>query len=101
MANKILFNNISADDTSDTFKTTGGSAIVNIRGTLGTGTMEIQVASPNDPDAPTFRFVVLPDGSHTAPTTFKVDYLPTGMLLRAVLTGSVVSASDVFVDVLQ
>lgn len=98
MANQVLLNNVSADVTSDTFKSTGGIAVINVRAdSYGGGTLTIEAASSNDSAQ---RFVVLTNGTITTDATVKVDYLPSGLIIRAVLTGSA-GASNVFVDVLQ
>lgn len=98
MANQILLNNVSADATSDAYESQGGEAVVNVRASsYGGGTVNIQAASPNQgtPD-----YVTLDEGSFTADGTKGILFLPRGMLIRAVLTGST-SPSNVFVDILQ
>lgn len=97
----ILLNNVSVDTTSDTFESKGGTGVAIIRGdNYGGGTVTIEMASKSDPNAPVFRFSTLPDGSVTADDTVKLDYMPVGTLIRAVLTGSS-GANDVFVEILQ
>ena len=57
------------------------------------------MASPNDSDAGP-RFSALADGSLTENGQFKIDYLPSGYLIRAELTGST-SPVNVFVEISQ
>ena len=94
----ILLDNVAVDTTSAVFDSKGGIAVVNIRGTdFGGGTVTIETASANDSLS---RFLTLTDGSFTANASVKLDYLPLGTEVRAVLTGST-GADDVFVDILQ
>lgn len=98
MSNKILFNQIVADDTSDNFESKGGVAEIIVRADdYGGGTITIQIASRNDPDE---RFDPLTNGVFTANASVKLDYLPVGILIRAVLADSS-SAEAVFVEILQ
>lgn len=96
----ILFNNINAPAISSQYSSSGGPAIVVVRGDDFTGvTIDIQTASSSDPSDP-IRWSVLTNGSFTAANTFNITYLPPGLLLRAVATG--VGASDnIFVEIIQ
>lgn len=98
----ILLDNVAVDITSSPpHISTGGSLLINIRAdNYGGGSVFIEVASPNDPNAPTFRFAVLPNGTFTTDGTVKLDFLPKGILVRARLGGSS-GADNVFVDILQ
>lgn len=95
----ILLNNVDDDVTSAEFVSSGGSAIVNIRADVFDGaTLEIQTASNQDS---LDRFFVLPNGAFTSDVSIKIDYLPQGVILRADLTGTGGSTSNVFCDILQ
>ncbi len=94
----ILLDNVSVDTVSANFSGRGGSHIVIIRGDdFGGGTVDIQIASVNDNVAGP-RFAVIEDASFTANGSFKLDYLPSGYLIRAELSGST-SPVNVFVEV--
>ena len=100
MAGQILFNNIVVDATSDSFKSSGGKFIVNVRGDDFTGvTINIQVASPNDPSTPN-RFATLENGSFTDNGTRTMDFIPAGMLVRAISSG-VGAGDNIFCEVIQ
>lgn len=97
----ILLNNVDVDVTSPTeiFKSNGGSAVINIRATnYGGATVEIQISSPNDTLG---RFATLTSGSFTADASVKLDYLPVGLSVRTIVTGTTGTTNSVFVDILQ
>ena len=95
----ILLDNVSTNQTSVEFESRGGSAIVNIRAdNFDGGTLEIQTASDQDPSD---RFITLPEGTFTADSSVKIDYLPQGVKLRVDLTGVGGTASNIFCDILQ
>jgi len=92
----ILLDNVSVDTISETFKVRGSSHVAVIRGDdFGGGTVSVEVASPNDSIG---RFSALVDGSFTESGQYKIDYLPSGSLIRAQLIGST-SPVNVFVDI--
>ena len=100
MAGQILFNNIVADATSATFISSGGKFIVNVRGDDFTNvTVNIQVASPNDPNDPK-RFATLENGSFQENRTRTMDFIPAGMLVRAISSG-VGPGDNIFCEVIQ
>lgn len=98
MASQILLDNVSVDTTSAVYTSTGGTVVVNVRGDdFGGGSVAIEAASANDVGN---RYVVLTDGLLTAGSTLKIDYVPSGLKIRAALSAST-GASNVFVDILQ
>ena len=98
MPNQILFINQNSPGTSDNFESVGGKSIIIIRADNFTGmTVDIEVASSSDP---TVRFEVLPSGNFTANGSVMLDYLPPGILLRAV-AASVPGDAELFVQIVQ
>lgn len=99
MANNvtILLDNVDADTISGSISPRGGSAVMNVRGELGGGSVVVQVASKNDALA---RYTTLANGTITEESSFRLEYLPSGMLLRVQLLGST-GATNVFVEFLQ
>ena len=99
----ILLDNVDADVTNppaaDIFVSRGGPAVVNIRADdFGLATVEVQTASPNDIFS---RFLTLPNGAFSAGSTLKLDYLPSGISVRAIVTGTTGSSDNIFADILQ
>ena len=99
----ILLNNVSTDVTdppaSDIFVSKGGIAVVNIRADdFGGATVEIQTKSINDS---LDRFATLANGAITAASSVKLDYLPNGISVRAIVTGTGGSSDNIFADILQ
>jgi len=97
----ILLNNVNTDVTAPTtvFESKGGSAIINIRANdFGGAVVEIQIASRQDS---LLRFVTLTSGSFTAGASIKLDYLPNGSTIRAIVTGTTGGSDGIFVDILQ
>ena len=97
----ILLDNVGSNSISSTFKSAGGKAVVNVRANdFGGGTVTIEQASANDS---LNRFLTLENGSFDTSTgggSINLDYLPSGVLIRAQLASSS-GASNVFVDILQ
>jgi hypothetical protein len=94
----ILLNNVDADTVGDPIVSNGGQIYLVVRGdNYGGGNVQLQVASPNDPDT---RWV-----SHLGNINYN-DYnnsrlsIPVGMLIRGVLSGAT-GASNVFAEVIQ
>lgn len=99
----ILLNNVSTDVTSppaaDIFVSKGGLAVINIRATaFGGATVEIQIASTNDILT---RFATLSGGSFTADASITLNYLPLGVSVRAIVTGTTGPSDAIFADILQ
>lgn len=99
----ILLNNVSTDVTdppaADILVSRGGPAVINIRADdFGTATVEIQTKSSNDS---LNRYATLPNGTHTAETSFKLDFLPIGVSVRAIVTNTNGSSDNIFADILQ
>ncbi len=97
----ILLDNVDTDVTSPAsiFASPGGSAVVNVRATVfGGATVEIQTLTSNDN---LVRWFTLPSGTITTDVSVKLDYLPLGVSVRAIVTGTTGSTDNVFVDILQ
>lgn len=97
----ILLDNVDTDVPLPTaiFKSKGGSGVIHIRANdFGGATVEIQTASTQDILT---RFETLPSGAFGGASTMKVDYLPEGTLLRAIVTGTTGTSDKIFVDILQ
>ena len=97
----ILLNNVSVDvtDPSTIFVSKGGPAVVNVRANdFGGATVEIQTATIQDGLT---RFTTLASGSFTAAASVKLDYLPNGVSVRAIVTGTTGTSDGIFVDILQ
>ena len=97
----ILLNNVNTDVTSptDIFVSNGGSAVVNVRATdFGGATVEIQTMTIQDS---LVRWAALTSGTFTLDASVKLDYLPNGISVRAIVTGTTGSTDSVFVDILQ
>ena len=95
----VLLNNIDGADVEGLqFELKGQSVLLVVRGDdFDGGSVEIQIASKEDPDV---RFLPLPDGTFAAGTTKKIDYLANGSIIRAALVGSGGSAVNIFVGIL-
>ena len=99
MTNTVLLDNIDADDTSSEFIARGGAFLAIVRATaFSTGIVTIQIASVNDA---LNRWTTLTDGTFTANGQVKIDYLPIGTRLRAVLASADGSTDAVYVEILQ
>ena len=98
----ILLNNVNANTTGVAQRSAGGKFIAIARAdNYGTsGQMEIQVASANDPNDPTFRWLTLTNGIFTADNTVNLDYLPVGLLIRGVAT-NVPGDGNFFLEILS
>lgn len=99
----ILLNNVSADVTDppadDIFVSKGGPAVINVRANdFGGATVEIQTATIQDALT---RWATLTSGSFTAASSIKLDYVPNGQKIRAIVTGTTGSSDGIFVDLLQ
>ena len=97
----ILLDNVSADvsDPSEIFVSKGGSAVVNVRANNFDGaTVEIQTKTIQDGLG---RWATLSSGSFTAAASVKLNYLPNGTSVRAIVTGTGASSDGIFVDILQ
>jgi hypothetical protein len=96
--NSILLNNVAANTTSTGVASRGGKFVAIIRGdSYGGGTVNIQVASANDPG---LRYATLSAGAFTANGQLNLDFLPVGLLVRAEFTGAT-APSNVFVEIMQ
>ena len=95
----VLLDNVESDQTSINFESGGGPAIAIIVGTFSTATVTLQMATSND--TPTPRFVTLSNGAVIENSILKLDYLPSGTLVNAVVSGADGSTEDIFVDILQ
>ena len=97
---QILLDNTNFNTTSEVFNSLGGVAVINILADdFGAGSVAIQMTTNNskviaDP------WVTLDNGVFTENSIVKLDYLPTGTLIRAVLSGVDGSTLNVFVDIL-
>lgn len=97
----ILLDNVSTDvsDPSEIFVSKGGSAVVNVRASnYGGATIEIQTTTVQDG---LDRWATLTDGSFTADRSVKLNYLPNGMSVRAIVSGTTGPSDGIFVDILQ
>lgn len=97
----ILLDNVDVDVTAPTtiFVSKGGPAVINVRANnFGGATVEIQTATVQDGLT---RFVTLTSGSFTAAASVKLDYLPNGISVQAIVTGTTGPTDGVFVDILQ
>lgn len=97
----ILLNNVDTDitDPATVFVSRGGPAVINVRANnFGGATVEIQTATIQDALT---RFTTLSSGSFTAASSVKLDYLPNGVTVRAIITGTTGPTDGVFVDILQ
>ncbi len=99
----ILLNNVAVDVTdppaADIFVSKGGPAVVNVRANdFASATVEIQTASVQDGLT---RWATLTSGSFTAAASVKLDYLPNGISVRAIVTGTTGSSDGIFADILQ
>ena len=99
----ILLDNVSTDvttpDVANIFISRGGSAIVNIRANdFGGATVEIQVKSIQDTVS---RWATLASGTFTAAASVKLDYVPAGLSVRAIVTGTTGSSDGIFADILK
>ena len=109
MGTKVFFSDVDDDIVSQNFVSNGGEAVVNVRGDdFATATVSIQMASANDlslnnPSPGEPRFINLTNGELTDNATVKLDYLPSGILVRVVVTGSTSQTPPVnlFADILQ
>ena len=106
--NPVLFDNINADDTSTERIYNGGKGLVHVRfDAIGTGVINIQVKSLNDslnrwvdlsvPQPPSVGTDRVTD--ITFPLTEIIEELKSAVAYRAVLSGSLASASNVFVEI--
>jgi len=94
----ILLDNVNADTTSDVVDFSGGGGTLYVRGDdFGGGTVEVQVATGEDPD---LRFVTLTNGSFTAGATKTLDYLSHSTKVVAVLKDAT-NPVNVFVSITQ
>lgn len=97
----ILLNNVSVDvtDPATIFVSKGGSAVVNVRANnYGGATVEIQTSTVEDSST---RWATLSSGTFTADASVKLDYIPNGISVRAIVTGTTGPTDGVFVDILQ
>ena len=97
----ILLDNVGVDvtDPTEIFESAGGPAVIHVRANdYGGATVEIQSASGQDT---TVRWATLTSGTITADDTVKLDYLPNGMKIRAIVTGTTGPTDGVFVDIVQ
>ena len=93
----LLDGTVTGDTTSNEITGKGGQVVVVVRGNLDSGTIAIQGASSNDS---LDRFAAFTNASALATnTTLVLDYIPVGLRLRAVLTGST-TPTDVFVEII-
>jgi len=91
----ILFDNISADDTSAEVLFNGGSKVLNVRAdNFGNGTFDLEVATTNDPGK---RFTKIPNACFTADGSVIIENVKVGLIFRGVFSGSS-GASNVFAD---
>ena len=99
----ILLNNVNTDVTdppaADIFVSQGGPGLIHVRANdFGGATVEVQTSSTEDSLT---RWATLTSGTFTGDSTVKTDYLPSGVSLRAIVTGTTGSSDGIFVDILQ
>ena len=97
----ILLDNVDTDitDPADIFVSQGGSAVVNVRANVfGGATVEVQTKTIEDG---LDRWATLTSGTFTADASVKLDYIPNGISVRAIITGTTGPTDGVFVDILQ
>ncbi len=92
--------NINVPDPAAIFESNGGPTVVTLRASdWGTATAEIQAATIEDVLS---RWATLPGGTFAQiDGTVTIDYLPSGMKLRAILSGVGGGTDGVFVSILQ
>ena len=96
----VLLDNVDTNQTSGNFESNGGPAIaIIVADAFSTATVTLQMATTND--APTPRFVTLSNGAVIENSILKLDYLPSGTLVQAVVSGADGSTNNIFVDILQ
>lgn len=96
---RVLLDNISANEVSDSLDLKGGPAVLIVRADdFDGGLVTFQVASNNDSEN---RFKILDNGTFPADGNKRINYLPVGLKIRAELSGAGGSASKVFAEVKQ
>ena len=95
----VLLNNVDVDTDSSVFLPSGGPAMLIVRATTwGSGTVNFQIDSTNDPSVRWTLFSAT--ATFTANGNLDIPRLPRGCRVRAEFTGSS-GANDVFVDLIQ
>lgn len=97
--NRVLLDQVSANTVSESLDITGGSVILIVRADdFDGGLVSFQVASNNDSE---LRFATLDNGVFSSNSTVRLENLPTGLLIKAELSGAGGSADKVFAEVKQ
>ena len=98
---QILINNQNTNQTSLPFESKGGVAVVNILADdFGASIVTLEMTTKNS-KVITDPWVGLDNGVFTEQSIIKLDYLPSGAMVRAVLSAVDGDTSNVFVDILQ
>ncbi len=98
---KILFNNVNTNQISDPFVSKGGIAVANIiADAFGTASVSLEMTTKNS-QVITNPWVPLDSGTVTENSILKLDYLPVGSMVRAVITNVDGATLNIFVDILQ
>ncbi len=92
----VLFQNGTANGASpNTHESKGGAHVVTVTGDLDGATVTLQIRSKADPNS---EWVNVTNGSFTASDNKTVDFLPTGVEARGLIS-SVGASTDVFMEI--
>lgn len=101
MSTKIFFDNVNINGTSNPFISQGGIAVVNVLAdNFGTASVSLEMTTKNSKVIAN-PWVPLDSGTVTEQSILKLDYLPVGSMVRAVITNVDGLTDNIFVDILQ